>query len=105
MARWSTGPSHGHVYRRVGGPLDDGDVAAFLAVSVSHSGWAPGRWWRLMHRDRIGTVAREPDRRPIVKLHHRDDDAWRTTEVECDRWEDATASAIDHVWGPASPVP
>jgi hypothetical protein len=98
LARWSTPTGNGHVYRRVGGPLDEGDVAAFLDVSVTHSGWLGGQRWRLAGVEARATVLDEPDTGPIARLHRWEGDAWHTDEVACALWSDATALAIAHLW-------
>jgi hypothetical protein len=98
LARWATPSRNGNVYRRIGGRLDNDDIAAFVDVSVSHSGWQSGRTWRLADVDAIASVHDEPGGGAVASLRRYVDGGWQSRTVECHAWVDATAAAIAHLW-------
>ena len=97
---WSTPSGIDAHYRSVGGPLDAQDITALLHVSTVHSGMSARRWWRIIGDTTTSSLTDDAEFGPLLKRYTFAGDEWTCDETFIDTWTEATARAIEHVWGP-----
>ena len=96
--RWSTPTGADARYRSIAGPLDADDIAAFLHISITHTGMSARRWWRIAGPTTCASITDDVDHGPLLKRYTFAGGAWSCDQVFVDRWTDATAAAVAHVW-------